>query len=475
MAKEGKLLKHTVLIGASSALCKAVSFFLLPLYTATLSPAEFGASDILVSTAVLLLPLVSCNAPEAVFRFGAGEHAPSGVLAAGARCVGIGLFVFLLFLPLFGFSQVLRPYLLYLYLYVAAANLHSLLAHALRAAGEYGLYALQQIFCALLTAVLGVLFLTVLRLGVRGYLASVLVADLITAIVLALCLRPWRLLQGNESRQGLARAMLRYSVPLIPASALWWVIALSDRYILLSFHGEVATGIYAAAGRLPSLLTFALGIFMEAWQYAAICEKNETRAVRFGKMYAMLLPFLVALCAALMLAARPLVWLIFDADYAAAARDVPLLLLAGFFAALASFFGSVYTVKMHSGAVFWTTLGGALLNLVLNFALIPRMGTTGAALATCFAYALVFVLRAWHTRATMPFYRYAKKTAASALLLLFAALLGARARLGPFAIGALLAPIPFWREGINLLAFLRKRLDGVLKKRKKARGDIDKA
>lgn len=468
MAKEGKLLRHTCLLGVSSALCKAVSFFLLPLYTATLTPAEFGASDILVSTAVLLLPLVSCNASEAVFRFAVGEHAPAGVFRVGARCIAAGLGIFFLLLPLLGLSSVLRPYLLYLYLYVAAATLHSLLAHTLRAAGEYGLYALQQIFCALLTAVLGILFLTVLRLGVRGYLASVFTADLVTALVVALCLRPWRLLPTGRTEQGLARSMLRYSVPLIPASALWWVIALSDRYILLAFHGEAATGIYAAAGRLPSLLTFALGVFMEAWQYAAICEKNETRAARFGKMYTVLLPFLVAVCAVLMVLARPLVALLFDADYAAAAHVVPLLLLAGLFSALASFFGSVYTVEMRSGAILLTTLGGALVNLVLNVALIPRMGTSGAALATCTSYALVFALRAWHTCRVLPFARHAGKTTACGLLLLLAAFLatGGRNALA-VSLTAALAVLVLWHEALQLLTFLQKRIGVLFKKRHK--------
>ena len=469
MAKEGRLLKNTAMLGLSSALCKAVSFFLLPLYTACLAPAEFGVSDILVSTAVLLLPLVSCNAPDAVFRFAAGEDAPRGVFRFGVLCTVTGLFVFALVLPILGLFPVFRPYLLYLYLYVAASVCHSLLAHTLRAAGEYGLYALQQIFCALLTAVLGILFLQTLGLGIRGYLASVLLADLVTAIVLALCLRPWRMVPQGQGKRGLGRAMLRYALPLVPASSLWWIIALSDRYVLLAHHGEAATGIYAAAGRLPSLLTFALGIFMEAWQYAALCEKSETRAERFGKMYAMLLPALTTLCAILILLARPLVSLLFDADYAAAARDVPLLLLAGFFSALSLFFGSAYTVQMRSNAVLLTTLCGATLNLVLNFALIPRMATMGAALATCIAYATVFLLRVWHTRRSMPFYRYSAKSISCVLVLLTSSMLAAFGWWLWSALAALVAPVFFLREGIAALQFLKKRLWCMWKNGEKAR------
>ena len=121
MAKEGRLFSHTLLLGSVTALTKMLSFFLLPLYTAALTPAEFGTADILVSTAVLLLPLVSLHAPEAVFRFrAAGER---GALGIGVLLLALGCGVFALFLPLFGFSAVLKPYLGLLYLYVVASLL----------------------------------------------------------------------------------------------------------------------------------------------------------------------------------------------------------------------------------------------------------------------------------------------------------------------------------------------------------------
>ena len=66
MQAEKKLMRHTLLLGGATALSKIAVFFLMPLYTAYLTPADFGTVDIIVSTAVLLIPLVSLNAPEAV-------------------------------------------------------------------------------------------------------------------------------------------------------------------------------------------------------------------------------------------------------------------------------------------------------------------------------------------------------------------------------------------------------------------------
>ena len=148
--KEGKLFSNTLLLALASMLSKTITFFMLPLYTAAMAPAQFGVADILVSTAVLLLPLVSLHAPETVFRF--RMNGERGALATGTSFLLLGLLVFAACVPLLSLSAVLRPYRFVLYLYVAASLCRSFLAHVLRADGAFGLYALQQVFCTLLTA-----------------------------------------------------------------------------------------------------------------------------------------------------------------------------------------------------------------------------------------------------------------------------------------------------------------------------------
>ena len=72
MRTKETLLSRSLLLGAATGISKVAVFLLMPLYTAYLTPAAFGAADIIAGTAVLLLPFVSFNAPEAVFRFRAG-------------------------------------------------------------------------------------------------------------------------------------------------------------------------------------------------------------------------------------------------------------------------------------------------------------------------------------------------------------------------------------------------------------------
>lgn len=464
MEKEGKLFSNTLLLGLSTALCKTVSFLLLPLYTAALSPAEFGTADIFINTAVLLLPLVSLYAPEAVFRFRAGGE--RGAFGVGLLFLGVGLAAFALLLPLFGFSRILKPYIGLLFAYVSASVLRSFLAQTLRADGAFGLYALQQVFCALLTALLQYLLLFVFELGIAGYLLGVVLSDATTFLLLLLCLlgRWW---EREPITRVLCKKMLKFSLPLIPTASLWWVMAVSDRFFVLRFCGERITGLYAAAGRLPSLLSFIVGVFLEAWHYAWLRCKKEERETLFSRIYGLFLPLLLAGGALISLIARPLVEILLAPDYRGAMEFVPLLVLGAVCGGLSNYLDSVYALFYKTHASLLTALAAAGGNFLLNLALIPSLGGFGAALATALSYILLLMLRLWHVRRYLRFEGRVPLLLSSLSFMLFGAALLGKGYMLPGALfgavviafcapGGLLALRFFVKRGLIWLKALKK-------------------
>jgi len=473
MQAEKKLMRHTLLLGGATALSKIAVFFLMPLYTAYLTPADFGTVDIIVSTAVLLIPLVSLNAPEAVFRFGAGGAGERTVFSNGLIMALTGAVAFGMVLPLFRLSATMAPYRYLLFFYVLASMMRSFFAHYLRGQGKYGLFALQQFFCVTATTLLELLFLPVLRLGVSGYLAAVVLADGMTCLLLFLHAPPWRLFSWRALDRGLVTRMLRYALPLVPTAILWWVMSVSDRYVLLFYHGEALTGLYAAAGRIPAVLTLGVSIFMEAWHYAALCEQ-ESRERLFDRVYGAMLPVLVTATGVVIVSARAVISHLYAAGYGEAARYVPILAVASLISGIVTFLGSVYTVRMRSGASFLTTLAGGLCNLVLNIWWIPAGGAMGAALATLVSYYLIFLLRALHARRLLAFDTRPHKVTLAALLLLFAAVFAARDMYVTASIISALALLPFFEEIPTAFGLIRQMLPFSLKKTQKSKEDIDK-
>jgi O-antigen/teichoic acid export membrane protein len=68
MSRTRSLAKNTLLIAISKISTQSVLFFMLPLYTASLSTSEYGAVDLIITYGGLFAPLIMLNVQQAVFR-----------------------------------------------------------------------------------------------------------------------------------------------------------------------------------------------------------------------------------------------------------------------------------------------------------------------------------------------------------------------------------------------------------------------
>lgn len=62
------LLKNTGIIGFGTMCTKALSFLLLPLYTALLSTSDYGTLDLVTTIGGLFVPIVGIQLSQAIFE-----------------------------------------------------------------------------------------------------------------------------------------------------------------------------------------------------------------------------------------------------------------------------------------------------------------------------------------------------------------------------------------------------------------------
>ena len=74
-----------------------------------------------------------------------------------------------------------------------------------------------------------------------------------------------------------AGAMLRYSLPLIPNSLFWWMGTSINRFFITGMIGIGASGLFAAAGKVPGLVNTVYAVFQQAWQLSAFQEARERK------------------------------------------------------------------------------------------------------------------------------------------------------------------------------------------------------
>ena len=419
MNKYQTLAANTILMSAGTFGSKLLVFLMVRFYTGYLTPAEYGTADLITQTANLLIPLVSLDITDAVFRFAAERRGGrTEAFSVGLRVITLGSAGLLLVIALLQGVPAVRAYGFLLASFVIASCCHALCAHFVRARGNTALFAAQGLFNTDLFIGLNVLFLAVFHWGIRGYVLST-VANLITTGLLVFRARLWRY-AGLAPRRGLRRQMLRYCIPLIPTAVFWWIMGVSDRYMVKWFLGSDANGIYAVAYKIPTILTILATVFMDAWQLSAIAESDGDRQAHlrfYGRIWDAFASA-VFLGAGGIIALSPLlIRLLAEESYYSAWQYIPVLTLSMAAAAFSNFMGSVYVVTKQSKASFWTSLVGAGSNIVLNLWLIPQIGLQGAA-ATFLSCLAVFLIRLVNARQLLPFSLSGRKLALGVGILL---------------------------------------------------------
>lgn len=436
MNKYKRLLSNTAILGVGTFASKVLVFLLMPLYTAILSAEAFGTADLIAQTANLLIPLASVGICDGLFRFTLEAEATDRkkVFTVSVAVLVLGSLALALVagaIHLFGGPFV--EYLPLVVLYVVCANFHSVCAHYLRAKGKTTLFAVQGIVNTALTIVLNILFLIAFEMGSTGYVLSVVVADLLITLGLFFGCRLWRDCKPNFFDRGMLRDILKFSIPYIPTTMLWLVTSVSDRYIVTIFCGTEIHGLYTAASKLPTLIVLVSGVFIEAWHFSTVKDAlPEERASFFGTVYRNYMSIMFIGASLIIACSRILTGILLADAYYSSWQFVPYLAVAMIFSAFSSFFGSVYFMEKKSVLSMITALVGAIVNVALNFLLIPKWGAMGAALATMISYMVTYAIRAYNTAHYLRFNQHHVRVTVNTVLLILQAYL-------------MIATMPYWQ------------------------------
>lgn len=134
MNKYQTLAANTILMSAGTFGSKLLVFLMVRFYTGYLTPAEYGTADLITQTANLLIPLVSLDITDAVFRFAADRQGKRAeAFSVGLRVITLGSAGTLAVIALPQGVPAVRAYGFLLASFVIASCYHGLCAHFVRA------------------------------------------------------------------------------------------------------------------------------------------------------------------------------------------------------------------------------------------------------------------------------------------------------------------------------------------------------
>jgi len=397
VSKGRELLKNTLIIGFGKIATQFVAFFLLPLYTYFLSPAEFGFVDLAVTYLTLLIPALTLQLEMASFRFLVDARKDddrrrsviSNVVYMAVPLVipiVVGFVVFSLAFKFEYLGEVLLAGLS-----MVAANM---LLQITRGLGDNKQFAIASMIIGLTTAATAIWFIAFLGMRVEGMLLSLAIANLAGASYLFLKKRVYKDIRLGLRDKDLQREMLGYSAPLVPNGAAWWVINVSDRTIITIMISAAANGIYAVSNKYAAIFASLFGIFSMSWTESASMHIDaKDRDKFFSEVSNAALRMFGALGLGL-IAAIPFIfsWFV-DESFHEAYYYIPILVLGALFNAIVGLYSAIYIAKKLTRQVMNTSLAAAGVNLVLTIGLIPFFGLYAAAAATAIAFLAMAIFR----------------------------------------------------------------------------------
>ena len=404
MDKYKKLATNTLIFAIGTFSSKVLSFLLMPFVTRMMQTGEYGAADLVQQTANVLIPIVFLQINSAALRFALDKATDKKeVLTVGIRTTIQGFIVFLFFAYPLSLIKIndfrLGDYIVLIYIFVLVSGTRQLCQQFVRGMGFVKTFAVDGIIATATTLLFTLLFLGPLHWGVTGYIAAIIASDFCSIIFLFVTCKLWNYVSFGKISKKLRNDMLKYSVPLMPTIILWWVINVSDRYMVTYFIDSSANGLYTAASKIPNFIIMFSSIFIDAWQLSAVDEyDNKDRAKFFTNVFRVYSGGVFFAASVLIILTQLFTKILVAPSYYESWKYVPILIIATSMSCLVNFLASVYMAEKKSVMAMVTALSGALTNIILNLILIPRNGANGAAMATVAAFAVVFITRGRNTR-----------------------------------------------------------------------------
>jgi PST family polysaccharide transporter len=188
--------------------------------------------------------------------------------------------------------------------------------------------------------------------------------------------------------------LLRQSWPLLLSGLAIILYMRMDKIMLGQILGDRAVGIYSAGSSLSEVWSF-VPMIIAASVFPSIFKLRSDRVLykrRFQQLFDLSLVLSVPVAVLMGLSSALLIQLLYGESYAGASLVLSIHIWGYVFIFLGVIGGRWYIAENLEKIIFYRTLAGALLNLVLNLLLIPNYGPAGAAFATLLSQAFASFL-----------------------------------------------------------------------------------
>jgi O-antigen/teichoic acid export membrane protein len=407
-----KLAGQTAIYGVSSILGRLMNYMLVPLHTSEtygFGESDFGIISEFYAYVAFFIVLLTFGMETTFFRFVNKSEDKEKTFNQAASFVIILSSLFLI--TIIAFSQSIatwmgypdyQDFVIWFAAILAIDATTSLFLAKLRFKNEAKKFALIQLTSIGVNILLNLILILgfwdntqpELSMGIGFIFLANLIASFVKPLMLFKEISLFRFVWDKA----MAKAMFIFALPLAIAGFAGIVNETIDRILLKRLlmgdgspnqleHAQAQVGIYSANYKISVLII----LFIQAFRYAAepfffSLEKRQDKDKIYSKVMTYFIAIVTLMFLVISLNLDLFKWFIPNPNYHEGLRVVPILMLANI--CLGIYYNQSIWYKLADKTRFgaYIAIGGAVLTIILNLALIPIIGYMGAAWTTLTVY-----------------------------------------------------------------------------------------
>lgn len=401
--------KNTFWLGFSELISKILKFFLIVFVARILGATEYGKFTFALAFVALFAAFADLGVSSIATReFSKSKDNERDFSALLSLKIVLSFIIFgLIFIGSFFITQnhLIRELILILGVYIAISNLANIFYAFFRARQKMEYESWGKIIQASAVTGIGFLFLfsipSVQSLGF-AYLAGAIFAFAIIVFFFFSQARPLLHFSFNKETW---RKYLAISWPLAVGGIFATLYSNTDSAMMGYFGQLTQTGWYNAAAKVAMLVLIPLALLSQSF-FPALSSFSQKARQSFQKIWNYYIKSVIFFGAPLaiggLVLAPKIIFYIYNSTFAPSILAFQILIVMAGIIYFSSPLGQVLIVYNQQKKMFWVTMIGAAVNVVLNALLIPVYSLYGAAFTTVITYALMFFLLLYLAKKHVP-------------------------------------------------------------------------
>lgn len=243
---------------------------------------------------------------------------------------------------------------------------------------------------AFISMAIAKVILVLLKASLIAFAATTTAEGLLTVIFLCIAYRLYH--QNMFAWRASANVMvelLRESWPLVLSGISVMIAMRVDQVMIGQYLNDREVGFYSAAVKFSEVWYFVPVTIASSTYPGLIESKKRDEALyyrRLQQLYDLVVTSGIVVALAMTVLSGPIIRLLYGPAYAPSSGALRILIWSGIPVCFGSVWSNWMLLENRAKMMFYFQVNGAIVNLLLNILLIPRLGIIGSALATLISY-----------------------------------------------------------------------------------------